>query len=359
MKQLKPGPVSRRSRRIALILIATVFGGCSKSPTEHDQAKAPKVVSVNVTTVTTDTQAQALIRTGTLRARRSVKLYSQEEGRIEALPYYEGDTVAAGEVVARLDDRLLAAESRKAEALHQEAVQNLQRIRRLAERKLIPADEQLRAETAAQVAAAEASLLKTRLGYATLSAPFAGVITERMAEPGDAVPRFAHVLTLVDPQSLIVDVGVSEMLLPALSTGTHLELSIDALGSTRFAGKIARIYPTVAADTRQGKIEIELTPVPNGAQAGQLARVYLAGEARARLTVPLNAMRQDPSGEFVFVIDAEQTAHRRSVHSGVALGEHIEILDGLQDGERIVTRGFIELTDGAPVQIIADANATP
>ena len=318
-----------------------------------DSAKfLDKPVAVTITTVSSAALAQPLVRSGTLRARRTVKLYSQEEGRIEALPVYEGDAVAAGAVVARLDDRLLNAEMRKAEALHRQAEQNLQRVQRLTDRKLVSADEQLRAETEAQVAAAEVSLLKTRLGYTTISAPFAGVVTERLVEPGDVVQRFAHLLTLEDPQSLIIDVAVSELVLPTLKADAVVEVSIDALGAPRFAGHIARIHPTVAADTRQGIVEVELAPVPAGAQAGQLARVYLPGEVLRRLSIPLTALRRDQHGEYVFAIDAANIARRVGVKSGASLGDRIEILTGLQDGDRVVTRGFIDLADGKATQII-------
>ncbi len=342
------------------ILLASL-AACGESGDTAQSAKpaSDKAVVVSVATVDSTALAQPLVRSGTLRARRTVKLYSQEEGRIEALPVYEGDAVAAGTMVARLDDRLLSAELRKAEALNRQTELNLQRIQRLTDRKLVSADEQLRAETEARVAAAEVSLLKTRMGYTTISAPFDAVVTERLVEPGDVVQRFAHLLTLADPQSLMIDVGVSELVLPTLTTGAVVEVSIDALGAPRYAGHITRIHPTVAADTRQGIVEVELAPVPAGAQAGQLARVYLPGESKTRRSVPLNALRQDPSGEYVFVVDAASIAQRRNVSSGTSLGEHIEILDGLQDGDRVVTRGFIELTPGMPVQIVEDTGVAP
>lgn len=350
-------PFSRTLRGFALTVVLASLAACGDTSdnTAHSAKSQDQPVAVSVAIVSSTALAQPLVRSGTLRARRSVKLYSQEEGRIEALPVFEGDKVAAGAVVARLDDRLLGAEVRKAAAVQRQAEQNLQRVQRLAERKLVSADEQQRADTALAVAAAEKSLLETRLGYTTIHAPFDAVVTERKVEPGDAVPRFAHLLTLADPQSLMIDVAVSELVLPSLKVDAAVEVSIDALGAARFVGHIARIHPTVAADTRQGIVEVALTPVPDGAQAGQLARVYLPGEALQRLSIPLTALRRDQRGEYVFVVDAADTAHRVAVQSGVSLGERIEILAGLQDGDRVVTRGFIDLADGKPTQIITPA----
>lgn len=353
MQLYSPNRLSVMLRLLALTVVLAALVACGeKSGDSAHGAKAKDTpIAVSVAAVSSTALAQPLVRSGTLRARRSVKLYSQEEGRIEALSVFEGDKVAAGAVVARLDDRLLSAEVRKAEAVRRQAEQNLRRVQQLAARKLVSTDEQQRADTALQVATAEASLLQTRLGYATLRAPFAAVVTERKVEPGDAVPRFAHLLTLADPQSLMIDVAVSELVLPTLKVDAAVAVSIDALGAPRFVGRITRIHPTVAADTRQGIVEVALTPVPDGAQAGQLARVYLPGEMLQRLSIPLAALRRDPSGEYVFTVDAANTAHRVGVKSGVALGERVEILEGLQDGDRVVTRGFIDLADGKPVQI--------
>lgn len=348
-------PVARVVRLCVCACALMLLSACNQSPAPADKANSreEQPVKVSVIEVRSEPLAQTVVRSGTLRARRSVRLHSQEEGRIDSLLVYEGDPVKAGTVLVRLDDRLLRAELNKAEAARQQAAQDHARLQRLVARKLVSEDEILRAETTLRVAEAEESLLKTRLGYATLSAPFDAVVTERKVEPGDVVPKFAHLLTLEDPRSLITEVPVSELILPTLRIGDSVQVRIDALGDARHTGRIERIHPTVDATTRQGLVEIALTPVPPGAQAGQLCRVELPGVMQARRTVPLIALRQDPEGEYVYSVDAEGRARRTPVRSGVALGERIEILDGLADGDRVITRGFINLSAGRPVQIVA------
>ena len=350
----------------ARVLFGAVFASlllisaCDRSAAPDTDSKPDdKPLTVTVIEVNSEPLAQTLVRTGTLRARRSVRLHSQEEGRIEQLPVFAGDRVAAGAVVVKMDDRLLRAEFAKAEATRKQAEQDYARIQRLADRKLISVDELQRAHTALRVAESEESLLKTRLGYATLTAPFAALVSERMVEPGDAVPKFAHLVTLVDPTSLYTEVPVSELLLPTLNSGDTVQLSIDALGAARQSGRIGRIHPTIDPATRQGVVEINLDPVPDGAQAGQLCRVYLPGELEDRRSIPLTALRQDTAGEYVFVVDADGTAQRRTVRSGMALGDRVEILDGLSDGDKVITRGFLDLAVGKPVLIVDQAAATP
>ena len=343
---------------VALIALGTACGD-KPAADAQPEARAEQPVTVSVVTVQTEPVAQTLVRSGSLRARRIVRVHSQEEGRVEALPVYEGDQVRAGALLVRLDDRLLRAELNKAEATRMQAAQDYARLQRLSGRNLVSADEQLRAETALRVAEAEESLLKTRLSYATLTAPFDGVVIERNVDPGDAVPKFAHLVTLVDPQSLVTEVSVSELVLPGLQVGDAVQVRIDALGETRFTGRVERIHPTVDAATRQGLIEIALAPVPAGAQAGQLCRVYLPGRLEPRRTVPLTALRQDPEGEYVYRVDEEGRARRVPVRSGVSVDDRIEILEGLADGDRVITRGFINLSAGKRVEIIAPPDAPP
>lgn len=341
---------------IAALLLAACDG--SAPPAAHGPSDEKPLI-VSVVEVSSEPLAQTLVRTGTLRARRSVRLHSQEEGRIEQLPVFAGDRVTAGALLVQMDDRLLRAELAKAAATRKQAQQDHARVQRLADRKLVSVDELQRAETALRVAESEESLLQTRLGYATLRAPFDALISERMVEPGDAVPKFAHLLTLIDPASLYTEVPVSELLLPTLASGDTVQLSIDALGPARYTGRIGRIHPTIDPASRQGVVEIALDPVPAGAQAGQLCRVYLPGELEERRSIPLTALRQDAAGEYVFVVDAGGKAQRRSVRSGMALGERVEILDGLTDGDRVVTRGFLDLAAGKAVLIVDRAAARP
>jgi membrane fusion protein (multidrug efflux system) len=295
-------------------------------------------------------------RTGTLRTQRDVRVFNQVEGRIELVAAYEGDQVGLGQLLVRLDASLLQAELTKARAQLKQLNLDMNRLRRLAKQRLISDEELARAETLVEIAQAEESLLKTRLGYTEIRAPFAGIITERFFKPGDVAPMHSHILTLIDPQTLYTDVEVSELLLPSLRVGGPVAVRIDALGRDSYAGKVTRIHPTVDSRTRLGRVEISLDPVPEGAHPGQLTRLHLSGEALVRLSIPFNAVRRDDSGEYVFVVN-EGKAQRRTLRAGLRIADRVEILDGLQVGELVVTKGFLGLTDGKAVQRVNETAA--
>src|SRR5690606_19933060 len=128
-------------RRLGFLVLLGVSTACSDKPAQETAAEArvEQPVAVSAVIVETRPLAQTLVRTGSLRARRIVRIHSQEEGRVEALPVYEGDRVEAGALLVQLDDRLVRAELKKAEATRQQAEQDLARLQRLAGRNLVSA----------------------------------------------------------------------------------------------------------------------------------------------------------------------------------------------------------------------------
>ena len=316
------------------------------------QAKASAGHLVELAPVTMDTLQVTSIYTGSLRHRNTVRIFNQEEGRVTRLPFYEGDTVRSGEVVLELDGTLIEAELRKARAVRHEAEANVQRLKRLVERRVASEDEYLRAQTLLEVAKAEESTLETRLGYTRVRAPFTGLVTARKVEPGDVVTRHTHVLTVVDPSSLITELEVSELLIPHISPGDRVAVRIDALGTADYRGEVRRIHPELNPQTRQGVVEVELEPVPAGARAGQFVRVVFTTEALDKMVVPFAALRRDRDGEFVFRIGESRKAERVAVLSGRRLADKVEMLDGLEVGDAVVIRGFLGLTEGKKVTAV-------
>jgi RND family efflux transporter MFP subunit len=331
------------------LLAAASLAGCQPAPEQKAGGKeAPSAHLVELAHAERFEAPVQVERSGTLRARRAVQISTQEEGRLAALPGYEGDRVRAGELLFALDDTVIRAELSKAEAQRRQAELDLARLERLQGGRLVSEEELARARTALDVARAEEGLLRARLGYTRVAAPFAGVVTRRLAEPGDTLPRYSHLLTLADPSSLITEVTVSELLLPSLANGDAVDVRIDALGDRRFVGRILRIHPTVDPATRQGIVEIALD-APEGAIPGQFCRVTLTGRPLPRLGIPFAALRRDATGEFVFRV-AEGVARRVAVVSGTHLGQRVMVLDGLAEGDAVVRKGFLGLADGMAVK---------
>lgn len=351
--------MSRRSfsvRRglLSALLAALLLGACGEEAPGPAAARRPAgphlVTAISVERAPVVARQE---RPGGLRLRRLVRIFSQEEGRITDLTLYEGDSVRAGQTLVQLEDDLLRAELDKAEATAAQERLNLERLEPLVQRRAATEDEVARARTELAIAEAQLRLLQTRLAFTRIRAPFAGVITERLVEPGDFVTKNTHLLTLADPDSLVAEVAVSELVLPQLAPGDAVRIRIDALGGDWFDGHILRIHPTLSASTRQARVEVRFEHIPDGARAGQFARVELATAALPRLLVPFRAVQQDRAGAFVWVIDGDGQAARRAVETGLRIADSVEVRAGLEPGEQVITRGFLGLAEGRPVEVTA------
>jgi len=352
--------ISYRSALISLMaLLAFMLTACTgQDATETGKAKKPpkRQHLVEIAEVKQQPRSVQTVRSGSLKPLRKVKIFNQEEGGILVLPYYPGDNINEGDLLLGMDDSVLVAELAKTIATRKQAEADLKRLRTLRKKKLVAEDQLLRAQTALQVAQAEVRLLQARVGYTKVHAPFSGVISARLVEPGDVVPKYTHIASLIDTSQLITEVSVSGLLLASLQKGDAVSIRIDALGDKQFAGKITRIHPTLDNSTRRGIIEVALSPVPQGARPGQLVRVSLNAREQLRRVIPFVALRRDNQSEYVFIVTDENKAKRVNVRSGIRLDEEVEILEGLEAAQRVITRGFLGLKEKKTVTVVNTSN---
>lgn len=341
---------------ITQLLLSLLLTGCGDDGASKPQ-RASSAYLVEASEVRLQDLSATRTLTGTLQAIREVNISNQVAGLLTELPVYPGDRVEAQQTLARLDDRLLKAEVDKAVATLKQARVDLRRLQDLAPRKLASESDIAQAQTAKNIAESELRLKQTQLDYTHITAPFSGVVSQRLAEPGDVLPMHTHILSLLDTSRLKAEINLSELLLPLIDEGNEVEIKIDALGERSFNGKISRIFPAIDKNTRRGTIEINLDPAPEGARAGQLCRVTIKTRSRERLMIPYDAVRFDKQGSFVYVIDNNQVK-QREVTTGIQLGQQIEILDGLAPQQRIVSKGFFGLKDGMSIREASSTSRT-
>jgi len=346
------------SKRTPLILVVFVAVSLLSACSGDDKSKkAGKAHLVEVATVLQQPLEYTSDRPGTLRAQREVKLFNQEEGRVTAVLARGGDQAREYRPLIRLDARLLQAELDKADAQLRQAELNVTRLQRLIPEKLVSDDTLTRAQTELDVAKANVRMLQTRVSYMTVRAPFYGEVAERLVEPGDVAPKHTHLMTLVDSSSLVTEVQVSELMLSRIKRGERADVRIDALGSKIYQGKVSRIYPTIDPSTRLGRLEVALSPVPEGARAGQFCRVVLYSQAIEPIVIPFSALRRDPQGEYVFVVTEGDKVNRQAIVSGLRLTDRVEVIDGLMPGQVVVKKGFLGLAVGDKVKVVNQSSS--
>ncbi|HIB84036.1 MAG TPA: efflux RND transporter periplasmic adaptor subunit [Chromatiaceae bacterium] len=344
--------MNRLSSLLAALLTMGLLG-CSdetNTPSSHHGSSAPHAVETRIATLQRISMTRT--RSGTLQARQSVRIFTQVDGAIVSLPFYAGDRVNTGDVLATLDQRLLKAELERERASRQQAELTLTRVKQLNAERLASDDELAQAKTGLQVALANESVTQTRLAYTEIKAPFGGIISERHAEPGDAVGNHTHILGLTNPDSLFVEVQVSDQLLSQLRVGDPAAVAIDAQHGNPVRAQITRIHPQLDNTTHQGIVELEFDHLPANTRMGQLCQVTFELPASDRLMIPFAALQRDARSEHIYIVN-QGKAQRVDVGSGMRIDQQIEITTGLVAGIAVVTRGFLGLRDGKTVALPA------
>ncbi|MBT8439988.1 MAG: efflux RND transporter periplasmic adaptor subunit [Gammaproteobacteria bacterium] len=337
---------------IAPIIAAALLSACNQQAedTESAQKKKRPPHPVIVQTVAAEPVAIDYSRTGTVTLRNKARIHAQEEGRVTHFPWFEGDRVKQGITLLRLDDTLLKAELKKAQADANQAMLDLKRINNLISKKVASREQLTSSRTRLSITQAEVEILKARLAWMDIKAPFDGVVSTRLVEAEDFVSKKTHLLTLIDPASLYVEANFSELLLGQVRQGTAVKVRIDAAGNKTFPAIIRRIHPVLDPATRQAVVEIDFKQAIPRIHAGQFARVHFSSVAEPRIMLPFNAVQQGRNNQFVYVLQDDK-AKKVDVTSGIKKGDRIEIIEGLTPGQQVITQGFLGLSDGKKVVV--------
>ncbi len=328
---------------------------------------------------TTITDRVSLI--GSLRAKQRVEVTPKASGRLLEVRVDRGDHVRAGQIVARLEDDELRQQVRRAEAAQQVARASLaQREAELANRKMeleryrdlsadgVVSTQQL--ETArtnvevtlaqmnlaqAQIAQAEAELeeFRIRLGQTEIASPMTGVVATRYVDAGALLSSSTPIFLILDLSTMLTVVNVPERDVNKIGVGSTAKVVVDALAGQVFVGRVVRISPILDAQTRTAPVEIELENAGEQLKAEMFSRVDLNLETRREaLLVPRDALVYRNERQGVFVLDAE-TARFQPVVTGLTEGDRVEIVEGVSEGDSVVTRGANLLQSGDRVQVMA------
>ncbi len=301
--------------------------------------------------------ARTIVLPGTVEPIRSVGINAQVAGAILDIPVEEGDRVEKGQIVARLDDRELQAQLRSAEAAYEVTEAALARSTQLLERQIITRPEFEADRTAYEAARSQLDQLRTRVEFTEVRSPISGVISVQEVQAGDVVGPQGRLLEVAEVDTLVVRVSVSELDVVQIQAGDPVEVELDALPGEVLDASVRRVFPTADPATRLIPVEVALSSADGTrVRPGFLARVafQLDPKPNARL-VPAGAIVSRGGGEGVYVV-ADSTVVLRSVTPGLTAGGKIEIVDGLEVGERVVTLGSNLLRDGSKIR---DVSAPP
>jgi membrane fusion protein (multidrug efflux system) len=336
-----------RSRIRFLAAAALALSGCTK-PHSAPAADLPPV-RVAVAPATVEDLAVLTAVTGTIRPVQRATIAAKVMGVIEQLPVSLGQRVAAGDLLVQLAAADLAARVAQASTQLAQARRDLARDIQLAATGAATADT-VRLSTD-HVALAEAALrdAETTLGYATLRAPFAGVIARRLVYAGDLASPGQPLVELEGVTVFEIEVPIPDSLVAGLTVGKPL-FATRPPSDAGFTGTITELSSTADASARSVLAKIAV-PAGTPVRSGQFVRVLLPGEPARTILVPIAAVAAFGQMDRVFVVSADRRAVLRLVKTGAARDDRIEILSGLDGGETVVVAPPAGLREGQPLTL--------
>lgn len=355
-------PRMRGGRTSAALVGAFMMWGCGGGDSGPagggfgGGAEAPSPVETAL--VTEGDIARVIVLPGTVEPIRTVGVNAQVAGGLLEVSVEEGDRVEEGQVVARLDDRELQAQLRSAEASYEVAEASFDRARQLLERQVITQPEYEAERTAFEAARAQLDQLRTRVGFTEVRAPIGGVVTAKLVESGDVVGNQARLLEVAEVDTMVVRVSVSELDIVQIREGDPVEVTLDALPGEVLRATVRRVFPGADPTTRLVPVEVALSSADGRRTLpGFLARVSfeLDPKPNARL-IPASAIVSRGGGEGVYLV-SDSTVVLRSVTPGLTAGDKVEIVGGLEVGDRVVTLGANLLRDGGRIRDVTGQRA--
>jgi len=374
---------------LSMVAGLSACGGKGKEAAVVSRPVVQDVEVVVVRPVPRETTAEAM---GTVRARTTALVAPQVTGRLTGVAVSEGSVVAAGALLATIDDTTVRAQLSSAEGAVAEseaareevdgaisqaeagkalAEKTFERFRRLLGEKVVTQQEfdevemrrtvaakeleraqRKRAQVSAKITQArgQADAARAMLAWTKVTAPFAGVIVEKRADAGSMAIPGVPLFVLEDPRRHRIEAFVSEAYLPLLRKGTPVRVVLDADPGKPFSAAVTEIDPAIDPATRTFTVKADL---PAGrARSGQSGKVRFAAGKGTVLAVPKRAVTHAGGTDGVFTVGAQDNVARLSVITlGAEFDDRVEVLSGIEDGARVALSPLDKLSDGARVEV--------
>ncbi|MEJ2031513.1 MAG: efflux RND transporter periplasmic adaptor subunit [Deltaproteobacteria bacterium] len=339
-----------RSFFILLGCILLVVGGCKQHAPEQAARQQLPVAKVRVVKVSEQSASQQNEATASVEAVQRATIAAKVTGTIEKMPVGLGSQVKKGDLLVKISAGEIAAKVSQSRAQLEQARRNYEREKRLLEKNASTPETVKSMKDALLVAEAAYDEAKTLSGYTTITAPFDGLVAQKMVQTGDLAVAGKPLLVLKNNHHLQVVAAVPEVLALKIHLGDKLTVRIPA-AEVQTIGVVREIAPSADSESRTTLVKVQLNG-DNTLRPGQFAKVVLPGAPVKTFLVPEGAVSRFGQMERVWVVQ-NGTARLRLVRTGEHQAGQVEILAGLNAGDQVIVQGGKQLVDGQPVQIIS------
>jgi membrane fusion protein, multidrug efflux system len=343
---------SRTARNLvhAAVLFVLAVLGCAKGGPGGGFGGGMPPMPAETSVVVKERVFDRFDAVGTIEASDAITVVSEIDAAVVSLPFREGQPIARGGLIARLDDDQLRAEVDRTSAVRAQAQATYQRVKEVVDQGAGSAQDLDDAAAGLKVADANLALAKTRLSKTRITAPFSGLVGSRRVSPGAYLRAGTPITDLAQVHIVKITFSVPERYLGKLQRGSSVSVSTTAYPGYALTGNIDVIDPVLDPGTRSAQVIARVSNPGNRFRPGMSANVSaVLSERMNALTIPSEAVFAEGTQTFVYVVGADSTVARTAVKLGTRLADVVEVVEGLKEGDRIVRAGHQKLFDKARV----------
>tara|TARA_R110002074_G_scaffold104764_6_gene226301 strand:+ start:991 stop:2052 length:1062 start_codon:yes stop_codon:yes gene_type:complete len=338
---------------LAIAAIAyTLYSNKTEMAEQAAMVEEAFAIPVQTATVGSKTISQGLVATGEFKGWEEVKLVAESQGSIQYLRVEEGQQIRKGQVIAKVDAVSLNSQMSSSKSAYAKAEKDVARFERLEKVGAVSQSALEDARIQLENAQANIAQIQQQLGFTVVKSPINGVVNSLMVEETSFVMPGNEIAEIVQIDRLKIEVNIAEDNLSKIKKGQAVSIKTDVFPLKTFEGKVSNI--SVKADaSRKFKVTIEVNNTKDDLRAGLFAEVNFDTlknyEEEARM-IPRQAIVGSLQNPSVFVIENEK-AKLKKIEVGAVIDGNVVVLSGLKDGEQVVTKGIINLTNNTLVTI--------
>jgi RND family efflux transporter MFP subunit len=336
-----------------LVLIGSVLANNKKKNAAQTAVVAQTTggdVAVRVSPVQKQSIGLDFSANGNFAPAQQMNFASENSGRVTRVLVDEGSYVRRGQTLAIIKTDVLSIDLETAQAAYQNALRDKQRYENAFQTGGVTQQQLDQAKLALENAQARVAQARIRVSDANIKSSINGIVNKRYIEPGAVVNPGTQLFELVDVSRLKLAITVNETQVANLKVGDKVDVKASVFPDKNYGGTVSFIAPKADASLNF-PVEIEIASNPgNRLKAGMYGTaVFSFGNTTPVTTIPRSAFVGSVSTNQVFVVEAGNTARLRNVIAGRVLGDKVEVLQGLNEGESIITSGQINLADGSKI----------
>ncbi|MBC7076245.1 MAG: efflux RND transporter periplasmic adaptor subunit [Syntrophomonadaceae bacterium] len=360
---------------VPVLVLSLIAAGCGKK----EEAVEETEITVNIAKAEKRDIAKSVSYSGIVRGENEVYIMPKVMARVTAIYVKPGDPVREGQTLLVLDSSDYEAAVKQAEAAlaqaeaakrandaqKETALANYERMKKLHEAGAV-SDQQLEqarsqyealaagsAEAAVEQARAGLLQAQTQLNHCIIKSPINGVVGSINLSLGDTANPQSPAAVVTDTSRLEIEVLVSESEVSYIETGSEVDVFISAVQDEPFAGKVKSVAAVPDPVKRNYAVKVALDNQDNNIRSGMFAEVSIATISKDDvLCVPRSAVIPKGGRNIIYTVDKESRAREKEVTTGIENSSYIEILKGIEEGEKVITRGNTLVNDGTRVRVI-------